>query len=55
MTVCFLIPDIHALQTGGNVYNRRIVAELRPEALVRIVRWNPNETPAPASICRTRT
>ena len=46
MTVCFLVPDIHALQTGGNVYNRRIVAELRPETPVRTVRWNPDETPA---------
>jgi hypothetical protein len=46
VTVCFLVPDIHALQTGGNVYNRRIAAELRPETPVRIVRWNPVETPA---------
>ena len=45
VNVLFLVPDIHDLQTGGNVFNRRIVEELRPETPVRIVRWNPDETP----------
>lgn len=46
VNVLFLVPDIHDLQTGGNVFNRRIVEELHPETPVRIVRWSPDETPA---------
>ena len=38
VNVLFLVPDIHDLQTGGNVFNRRIVEELHPETPVRIVR-----------------
>ena len=48
MTVCFLVPDIHALQTGGNVYNRRMAEELRSDTAVQVVPWTPEETPAPA-------
>ncbi len=43
MNVLFLVPDIHDLQTGGNVYNRRVVAGIRPEASVRVVAWTPDE------------
>lgn len=42
--VVFLVPDIHDLQTGGNVFNRRIVGELQPEVPVRVVRWAPEAT-----------
>jgi len=45
MTVLFLVPDIHDLQTGGNVFNRRIIEGLRPETAVRVVAWAPEETP----------
>ncbi len=45
--VAFLVPDIHDLQTGGNVYNRRVVEGMRPEASVRVVAWNPDEAPSP--------
>ena len=48
MTVCFLVPDIHDLQTGGNVYNRRMVDELSSDTDVQVVPWTPKETPAPA-------
>jgi hypothetical protein len=48
VTVCFLVPDIHALQTGGNVYNRRMAEELRSDTAVQVVPWTPEETPAPA-------
>lgn len=37
MDTVVLVPDIHDLQTGGNVYNRRMVEELGPEASVRVV------------------
>lgn len=46
MNVLFLVPDIHDLQTGGNVFNRRIIEGLRPETSVRVVPWGPDETPA---------
>ncbi|MFB6272295.1 MAG: glycosyltransferase, partial [Salinibacter sp.] len=45
MTVLFLVPDIHDLQTGGNVFNRRMAEALRPETPVRVVSWNPTEAP----------
>ena len=44
MTVLFLVPDIHDQQTGGNVFNRRIIAGLRPEMTARGVPWSPGET-----------
>ncbi len=44
-TVAVLVPSIHDLQTGGNVFNRRIVTALRPETSVRVVPWSPDETP----------
>jgi glycosyltransferase involved in cell wall biosynthesis len=43
-TITVLVPDIHDLQTGGNVYNRRMVAGMRPEASVRVVAWTPDES-----------
>lgn len=46
MNVLFLVPDIYDLQTGGNVFNRRIVEGLRSETSVRVVSWNPEATPA---------
>jgi len=48
MTVCFLVPDIHDLQTGGNVYNRRMAEELRSDTAVQVVPWTPEETPGSA-------
>jgi glycosyltransferase involved in cell wall biosynthesis len=45
MTVLFLVPDIHDQQTGGNVFNRRIIEGLRPETTVRVIPWSPDETP----------
>lgn len=44
--ITFLVPAIHDLQTGGNVYNRRMVERLRPEIPVKVVPWTPDETPA---------
>jgi len=59
VNVLFLVPDIHDLQTGGNVFNRRIIeglrpdrrkevsrrpSRMRPEMDVRVVPWNPGET-----------
>lgn len=41
MHVTILVPDIHDFQTGGNVYNRRMVEELRPETPVQVVPWGP--------------
>ncbi len=46
--IVFLVPDIHDLQTGGNVFNRRMVAGLRPETSVRVQTWAPDTRPAPA-------
>lgn len=43
----YLVPDIHDLQTGGNVYNRRMVEELDPEWSVRVVPWAPVDAPPP--------
>lgn len=45
--IVFLVPDIHDLQTGGNVFNRRMVAGLRPETTVRAKTWAPDTRPAP--------
>ena len=45
--IVFLVPDIHDLQTGGNVFNRRMVAGLRPETTVRVKTWAPDTRPAP--------
>ena len=44
--IVFLVPAIHDLQTGGNVYNRRIVEQLRPKKPVQVVAWSPDEAPA---------
>ena len=58
VNILFLVPTIHDLQTGGNVFNRRIieglrpdhreevVSRMRPEAAVRVVSWAPEETAA---------
>jgi len=45
--IVFLVPDIHDLQTGGNVFNRRMVAGPRPETAVRVQTWAPDARPAP--------
>ena len=44
--IVVLVPDIHDLQTGGNVFNRRMVAGLRPEATLRVEAWDPEARPA---------
>lgn len=43
----YLVPDIHDLQTGGNVYNRRMIEALRPELSVRVISWAPVDSPLP--------
>lgn len=45
MRVTVLVPDIHDLQTGGNIYNRRIVDGMRRDVPVEVVPWNPEEMP----------
>jgi len=44
----FLVPDIHDLQTGGNVYNRQMIEGLPPASEVRVCAWTPSETSAAA-------
>lgn len=46
--IVFLVPGIHVLQTGGNVFNRRVVAGLRPETTVRVETWDPDARPSSA-------
>lgn len=47
MTVVFLVPDIHHLPTGGNVYNRRVIDALRASgADVNVVVWPLDASPA---------
>ena len=29
MTITFVIPDVHAFQSGGNIYNKNLIAGLR--------------------------
>lgn len=41
-----MVPEIHELQTGGNVYNRRMARELEAEASVQVEAWSPGERPA---------
>lgn len=43
MHVTVLVPDIHDLQTGGNIYNRCIVDGMRRNVSVEVVPWNPEE------------
>lgn len=45
MHVTVLLPDIHQLQTGGNIYNRRMIDELREELSLRTHTWDPEATP----------
>jgi len=43
MPIVFLVPDIRDVPTGGNVYNRRVMAEM--EAPVEAVSWSVEEVP----------
>lgn len=45
MTV--LVPDIHDLPTGGNVYNRRMVEAWPRQEAVEVVSWDPASTALP--------
>lgn len=47
-SVLFLVPEIHALQTGGNVYNRRMIAGMRSTMSVRVCPWVPAAASAEA-------
>jgi glycosyltransferase involved in cell wall biosynthesis len=41
MHLSFLVPDIHDRPTGGNLYNRRMVTELRNAHTVQVHPWTP--------------
>lgn len=43
MDVVFLAPDIHSLPTGGNIYNRRVLAEL--DGSVHLELWPVERAP----------
>lgn len=43
----FLVPDIHELPTGGNVYNRRIVEAWPGQEPVEVVSWDPDSSGLP--------
>jgi glycosyltransferase involved in cell wall biosynthesis len=45
MHVAFLVPDIHNRPTGGNIYNRRIIAELQKRGAVEVTSWSPKVQP----------
>jgi len=47
-SVLFLVPEIHALQTGGNVYNRRMIAGMRATMSVRVRAWGTDAASAEA-------
>lgn len=47
MNITFVVPEIHDLQSGGNVYNRRMARELEAEAPVHVEIWSPGERPSP--------
>jgi glycosyltransferase involved in cell wall biosynthesis len=49
MHVTLLVPDIHDRPTGGNLYNRRMVAELQDTHTVDVHSWTPTtDTALPA-------
>ncbi len=45
MHATVLVPDIHDLQTGGNIFNRRIVEEARRALSIETRSWDPVSTP----------
>jgi len=47
MHVTVLVPDIHDRPTGGNIYNRRVIAGLRQRESVEVVSWSPDESDSP--------
>jgi glycosyltransferase involved in cell wall biosynthesis len=47
MRLSVLVPEIHDRPTGGNIYNRRIVTELRDEHAVEVRSWAPDDGAAP--------
>ncbi len=50
MHLSFLLPSIHKRHTGGNIYNRRIIAELSNRISVNARPWQPN-VEAAAAVC----
>ncbi len=48
MHVAFLVPRIHERPTGGNIYNRRIITELRHRDTVEVVPWPPEVASQPS-------
>jgi hypothetical protein len=47
MHVTVLVPGIHDRPTGGNIYNRRVIAEMRRRRAVDVVSWAPEDTGSP--------
>ena len=47
MHVTLLVPDIHDRPTGGNIYNRRVIAGLRRRGPVDVVPWAPEDADVP--------
>lgn len=47
MHVTVLVPDIHDLPTGGNVYNRRVVEAWPRQEPVELVSWTPESAGLP--------
>lgn len=48
MHITFLTPDIHDRPTGGNIYNRRIITELRRRISLEVVQWPLGANAPPA-------
>ena len=48
MHVTVLVPDIHDRPTGGNIYNRRIITEVRRHDPVEVVPWRPEAEGQPS-------
>lgn len=48
MHITFLAPDIHDRPTGGNIYNRRIITELRRRIALDVVQWSTNGDALPS-------
>lgn len=47
MTLSFLLPAIHERPTGGNIYNRRIIAEISDWASITAHAWSPSGDSGP--------
>jgi len=45
MHVTVLVPAIHDRPTGGNIYNRRTITELRRYGTVEVAEWGPQTDP----------